>query len=111
MPSQKKIETLKMVKNEMKDYPIIGIVDMHKLPAKQLLEIRTKIRSEARIFMVKKRLIELALKESGVKGLDNLVQYIQGEPALLFSKSDPFKLARMISESKSLALAKAGDVA
>lgn len=111
MVSEKKIQTVKEVGEQLEKYQVIGMLNMFKLPAKQLYEIREKLRGEAVIRMVKKRLITLILKECKLKGLDKLEEHIQGEPAFLFSNTDPFKLARIISESKSPATAKPGDIA
>lgn len=111
MVSEKKKQKLKEVKEDLKNYKVIGIVDMFKLPARQLYDIRNKLREEAKIKMVKKRIIKLALKECGLKNIEEIDKYVEGEPALLLSNSDPFKLARTIGTSKSKAPAKAGDVA
>jgi large subunit ribosomal protein L10 len=111
MVSQKKLQTVKEVSEQIKDYTIIGILNMHKMPARQLLEIRNKLRGETKIRMVKKRLFKHIFKEAGFKGLEKLAEYIQGEPALIISKSNPFKLARTITMSKSKASAKPGDKA
>ena len=111
MVSKKKIETVKQVTEMVKQHPVVGILDMHALPARQLHHIRSKLRGQATIRMVKKRLINLILKNSGLKDIETLTQYIQGEPALLLSKENPFKLARIIEESKSSAFAKPGDIA
>jgi large subunit ribosomal protein L10 len=111
MVSQKKIRTVKEVGELIRDYRVIGILDMHKLPARQLHQIRGKLKGKATIRMVKKRLINLILQNSKLKNLEDLAKSIQGEPALLLSNENPFKLARIISESKSKAVAKPGDVA
>jgi len=111
MVSNKKKETVKQVKSQIKDYSVIGILDMHTLPARQLHDIRNKMRGNAKIMMVKKRLISIILKESGVKGAEELSSAMTGQPALLMSKENPFKLARMIAESKSPAPARGGDIA
>lgn len=108
MVSTKKIQTVKEVKKLMGEYQVIGILNMHNLPGRQLHEIRNKIRGKAVIRMVKKRLITIILKE---KKLDVLEPYIQGEPALFLSKEDSFKIARVLQNSKSEALAKPGDIA
>ena len=107
MVSIKKKETLKKTIEMIGEYPVIGIIDMHKLPAKQLHEIRNKIRDEAVIKMIKKRLMFLAFKEKKMSALGEL---ITGEPALLFTKTDPFKLARVISKSKTKKPPKGGDI-
>lgn len=107
MVSKKKIQTVQEVKELVKKYPAVGILDMFKLPAKQLHEIREKLRGKAVIIMVKKRLIKLILEQEKVE----LLGYVKGEPALLFTEVDPFELAKIIQESKSLAPAKPGDIA
>jgi len=84
---------------------------MHKLPAKQLYEIRKKLKGHAKIRVVKKRVIKIALGESKLSGIEHLAEKMRGEPAMLFSKENPFKLAFMLNESKSTAFAKAGDIA
>jgi len=109
--SEKKKQTVIEVKKQISDYSVIGIVDMHKLPGKQLFDIRNKLRGEAKIRVVKKSLIKIILKEVKKKNLDTLTDKLKGEPALLMSNSDPFKLARVINKAKSSAMAKPGDIA
>jgi large subunit ribosomal protein L10 len=108
MVSQKKTQMLKEISGMLKQHPVIGILDMHKLPGRQLHDIRNKLRGEATIRMAKKRIIDIALKESN---LTELGPYLTGEPALLFSSSNPFKLAQKIMASTSKAAAKEGDIA
>jgi large subunit ribosomal protein L10 len=110
MVSEKKKKDLQDVKAQMKEFPVIGIINMHKLPGRQLHEIRNKLRGEAVIRMVKKRIITRALGESHAKGIKDLEPYVSGEPALLLSNTNPFKLARKIEKSKSKAKAKPGDI-
>ncbi len=111
MVSEKKKQQVKEVTAELKKHSAIGIINMHCLPGRQLFQIRNKLRGKATIRMVKKRLIMLALKNSKLDGIDGIVPAIKGEPALLLSNENPFKLARVIQESKSKAAAKPGDVA
>lgn len=111
MVSKKNIQDAKKLKEEIKKYPVIGILDMYKLPARQLFEIREKLRGLAKIRMFKKRVIERVLNETGFSGISELTKYLQGEPAVLFTKENPFKLAKIIESSKSTALAKEGDIA
>jgi large subunit ribosomal protein L10 len=111
MVSQRNALTVKDVSEQLKKYPVIGILDMFKLPAGQLHHIRGMLKGKAVIRMVKKRLMVLALKESGLRGIDALGDRIQGEPALIMTEMNPFGLARLIGESKSEAPAKGGDIA
>jgi large subunit ribosomal protein L10 len=111
MVSPKNIQTVKEVSGQLRKYPVIGILDMFKLPASQLHQIRRMLKGKAVIRMVKKRLIILALKESGLKGSDALSDVLRGEPALIMTDMNPFKLARLVDENKSEAPAKEGDIA
>jgi len=111
MVSEKNIKAANELKEEMQKYPVIGVLDMYKLPARQLFEIREKLRGMAKIRMLKKNIIKRALKEMQLKNISELEKYIQGEPAILFSQENPFKLAKIIDSSKSSAFAKEGDVA
>jgi len=111
MVSEKKKESLKKLKAEMKKYPVIGIIDMHNLPAKQLFEIKQKLKGKAIITMYKKRIIKLALKDSDLKDIKELDSFVQGEPAIIFSNENPFKLANIIQKSRSKRIAKEGDTA
>ncbi len=108
MVSDKKIQMVNELKKEARSYPVIGLLDMHKLPARQLYQIRNKLRGQATIKMMKKIVIERAFDNSE---LEEMSRYIQGQPALLFSHTNPFKLAGIILKSKSSAPAKAGDTA
>jgi large subunit ribosomal protein L10 len=108
MVSEKKIQTVKSVERQLDEYPVVGILNMHKLPARQLHEIREKLRGKAVIRMVKKRLIKLALKK---KKLSALESHVRGEPALFLSRENPFRIAKILQASKSEAPAKPGDIA
>ena len=111
MVSQRNVLTVKDVSEQLRQYPVIGILDMFKLPASQLHQIRNMLRGKAVIRMVKKRLIILALKDSGIRGVEVLEERLQGEPALIMTEMNPFRLAHLIDKSKSEAPAKRGDVA
>lgn len=111
MVSEKKRQTVKEVGELLKSHKVIGLLDMHKLPAKQLFEMRRKLKSHAKIRVVKKRVIKIALDDSKLNGIESLSEKMHGEPALLFSNENPFRLAVMLNESKSMAAAKPGDIA
>ncbi|MEM5797787.1 MAG: 50S ribosomal protein L10 [Candidatus Aenigmatarchaeota archaeon] len=106
MVSKKKIEQLQEIKEQIKAWPVIGVIDMLKLPARQLLEIRQRLKGKAKIKMYKKSLIIRAFNDMGV----DLKDAVQGEPALIFSKENPFDLAKLVAENKSYTKAKEGDI-
>ena len=97
----------------LRDYPIVGIVDLERLPAPQLAKMRKQLRGDVHIRLTKKRLLKLAIEQmKGDKpGVEQLLQYLGGIPAVLFAKENPFKLYKTLQRSKSPAPAKAGQKA
>ncbi|MEM2916462.1 MAG: 50S ribosomal protein L10 [Candidatus Woesearchaeota archaeon] len=96
-----------------KKYPIIGILNMHSLPAAQYARMRDKLRQNVEMLMTKKSLILLAfekLKETK-KGIEALEKSLPDMPALIFTKDNPFTLFKTIKKNKSKAPAKGGQLA
>ncbi len=93
------------------DYPIIGVVNMENLPAKQLRNMRAQLRGKVLIVMNKKRLIRLALEKSKKDNIKELEKYVKGMPALLFTKDNPFSLFKLLKKNKSNAPIKPGQKA
>lgn len=109
--SDNKKKVVKEFSDLMKEYPVFGALDVEKLPAKQLSSMREKLRGTALIKMTKRRLISIALKESGKQDAEKLEEYLQGMPALLFTKDNPFKLFKILKKNKSPAPIKGGEKA
>jgi len=97
----------------MKEYRIIGVVNMENLPTPQLQQIRAQLREQALLLMGKRKLIELAIDgiKDSKKDIEQLKSYLGGMPALLFTNQDPFKIAGLLRKSKSNAPAKPGQTA
>ncbi len=97
----------------LKEYPVIGIVDMEALPASTLQEMRAKLRGTAVLVMAKKRLMTLAFKEveSEKPGVSRLADYYHGMPALLLTRENPFRIARVLRQSRTPAHARPGQIA
>jgi len=110
-------ESKKKIVNEFSElvnsYPVIGVVDMENLPTAQLQKMRRQLRDKVLIRMTKRRLINLVLDNTKEKkkGIEEMKNYLTGMPALLFTKDDPFILAKTLKKSMSTAPAKAGQVA
>ncbi len=108
-----KKKEVKEISKLLKEYPIVGIVNMESLPAAQLVKMRALLREKVVIRMSKKRIMHFAFEEakSSKDGLEKLQEHFAGMPALLFTKENPFKLYRIIQQKKSKAPAKPGQVA
>ncbi|MBD3318788.1 50S ribosomal protein L10 [Candidatus Woesearchaeota archaeon] len=106
-----KVEQLNKALTLINNNPIIGVVNMQNLPARQLQIMKEQLRDKVTLFMTKRRLLRIAFQKSDKKGLDALEDYLQGMPALLVTKDNPFTLYKAIKKNKSPAPAKAGQVA
>ncbi len=107
---ESKTKTVNELKKLLNEYPIVALLNLENLPAKQLQVMKGKLRKDATIRMAKKNLIKEAFKESGKPNIDKMNEYLGGMPALLLTKENPFKLFKIIKKSKSPAAIKPGQV-
>ncbi len=109
IPKWKKDE-IKWIKESISSHPVVGIVNVHGIPARQLQQIRAELYGTAILKIARNTLIERALDESDEK-VRVLKEFVEGQTALLFTELNPFKLYRQIEKNKSSAPAKPGDIA
>jgi len=112
MVSEKKKQEVVMIKEMIEKYPVVGVIDLFKMPSKQLQAIRKSLEGNALIRMCKKRVISIAIKENKKKeNIEKLNKFEPKEPALIFSNITPFKLFKTFKKSKSKGYAKPNDIA
>lgn len=109
--SEAKKKEVEDIKRLVREYPIIGVVNMENLPALQLQRMKNQLRGIIFIKMTKKRLIYIALDQIKDENLLKLKEQIKGMPALIFTKENPFRLYKLLDKSKSNAPAKPGQIA
>ena len=108
---KKKKREVKELENMLSGHNVVGLLDMYKMPGRQLQKIRDKLRKEAVIKMGKKRMIKMAVNNLGKEDLKKLYEKDVKEPALILSNENPFSLFKKLKENRSPAPAKAGDIA
>lgn len=110
---KEKIDTVMDFAKLLGEYPIVGVVNMNNLPTKQLQNMRAQLRHTVVLRMTKKRLLKKAIEEikDTKKGIEQLEQYMEGMPAMIFTKDNPFALYKKLAKNKSKAPAKAGQIA
>lgn len=110
--SQEKKDIVKEFQALAQKYPIIGAVNMEGLPTPQLQSMRANLRqTDVVLKMTKKRILKIVLESKQKPGIEKLIPYLKGHPALIFTKENPFKLFKTLEKSKSPAPAKAGQTA
>jgi len=111
--SDEKKKIVKEFTDLMNAYPVVAIVNVENLPAKQLMTMRKNLRGKAELRMTKGRLIAIALEIANANkpGLAELKNHLEGMPAVLVSKESPFKLFKTLKKSSSPAPIKGGQKA
>ena len=89
----------------------VMVISVKGLPSAQFQDIKKKLRSKAKIQVVKKSLVNFALDHSGVKELKDLVPYVDDSTAMLFSDEDAYVISGILADEKSPAKAKTGMIA
>ncbi|MEW5936365.1 MAG: 50S ribosomal protein L10 [Candidatus Thermoplasmatota archaeon] len=108
-----KASALQQMVEAIKENPVIGIAKIGGIPGPQMQMMRHDLRKDLRIQVVKNNLLTLALRDAAKEkpGLDALVPSIEGQSALITSKISAFKLYKMLSDAKTKAPAKGGEIA
>jgi large subunit ribosomal protein L10 len=92
------------------DSQMVGLVNVEGVGAKQLQGIRDNLRGSATIKMARNTLMIRAIEKSSKKGIKDLIGYVVGPVVFLFSDQDPFALSKFLSENKTAAPAKGGQI-
>ena len=108
-----KKEEVNELKSLIDKYDVIGIVDLLNIPAKQLQEMRKSLHNKAVIRMSKKNLIDLALEDCNASknNIVDLSEHMEGQVAVIATEMNPFKLYKILEDSKTSAPAKPGAIA
>ncbi len=106
---QWKIDKVKEVMEEIKKYPVIGVLTLKSLPSSQYQSIRKSLIGKAKIIVSKKTILKRALNNAGGE-LSKLSEHVNEIPALLLTNLDAFKLNMLIEKNQVPAFAKPGEV-
>ncbi|MCL7410399.1 MAG: 50S ribosomal protein L10 [Methanosarcinaceae archaeon] len=109
IPQWKKDE-VEEIKSLIKSYPLFGLIGIEGIPAKQLQSMRRDLKDIAVLKVSRNTLVKRALDESG-EDVQRMVDHIDVQTALIFTDQNPFKLYKLLEQSKSPAPIKAGAIA
>ena len=109
--TERKRNEVESIKELVKKHKIFAVVNLEKLPASNLMKIKSSLRGKVILKYTKKRFIKIALDELGDVHLQPIKEKLIGIPALLFADEDPFVLFQLLKKGKSNAPAKPGDIA
>lgn len=106
-----KKEEVKDLKGLIKSHKVVGIANLADIPAPQLQKMRRTLKDSATVKMSRKTLMNLALNDCDKSNIESLIEHMEGQPALIFTDMNPFKLYKILENSKTQAPAKAGNIA
>lgn len=107
---QWKVDSVEKLASIISESKMIGLVNVEGVGAKQLQGIRDSLRGSAIIKMSRNTLMIRALEKSTKKGMKDLIEYVSGPVAFVFSEQDPFVLSKFLSENRAAAPAKGGQI-
>jgi large subunit ribosomal protein L10 len=95
------------------DKPVIGIVNVKGIPGPQIQKMRQSLYGKAILRISKIKLLMIAFEEMESKkdGIVDLIHSLDGQVALVATDMNPFKLFRVLEESKRPAPVKGGEAA
>ncbi|MDK2825424.1 MAG: large subunit ribosomal protein [Methanolobus sp.] len=108
IPQWKKDE-VEAIKELIKEYPIMGVIGIGGIPAKQLQKMRRDLKGKAVLKVARNTLIRRALEQSS--DVKDMEEYVDVQTALVFTEQNPFKLFKTLEKSKSPSPIKAGAIA
>jgi len=93
--------------------PVVGIVDIHGIPAKQFSKMRARLRGKVGLYVTKVTLIRRAIDAVAEDrpGLEGLKDAITGQVGIVTTDLNPFKLFKMMERTKTPSPAKGGELA
>lgn len=108
-----KVREVEALTVRIRDAPVVGIVNIQGIPAKQFQAMRRRLRGKVDIRVAKNTLLKIALEQAAAdrKGLADLTGALQGQAALVTTALNPFRLFKELEGTKAPAPAKGGEVA
>jgi large subunit ribosomal protein L10 len=111
MGKEEKAVEVEQLRKTVDEYPVIGIIDMFKLPSRPLQNVKKKLKEDGIIKITKKTILVRALQNSKKEGMQKLIENVPQQPAIFLTKLEPFKAYALVNKVKTLAAAKEGDIA
>lgn len=109
----KKEKELADITSLISKYPVIGVINIEKMPAAQMQQIRKKLRGRVEMKVGRNALISIALKNAD-KSRPNfgaMKEYVLGSCGIVACNTDTFKLLKEMNATKMKMAARGGEVA
>jgi len=107
---QWKVEEIANIKELVKSYRIFGVLSFEGIMADQIQSMRRNLRGSAVLKVSRNTLIDRAFDECG-DDVAKMKEYVSEQTAVIFTNENPFKLYKMLEQTKTPSPIKAGALA
>ena len=101
--SDAKKKEVKEIVKLLKEYPIVGLINIEVLPSAQMQKMKKQLREMMVVRMSKANFIKIAFEQvkEEHKNIEELEKKMTGMPAVIFTRENPFKICTAMNKSKS----------
>jgi large subunit ribosomal protein L10 len=112
-PTKWKVDKVEELSNQIASSHVIGIVNIHGIPAKQFSKMRARLRGTVGLHVTKVTLIHRAIDKAAETrpGLEVLKEAASGQVGIVTTEENPFKLYKRMERTKTPSPAKGGELA
>jgi large subunit ribosomal protein L10 len=110
-PAKWKVDLVNTIADEIKNSPVIAIVNISGLRNKEFQKIRNDIRKEAKIRVIRTLFIKRALEKSDRENIGKLIDLSQGQVALITTAETPKSIYDVLISKRTKAAARGGEIA
>lgn len=108
---ENKLKSVDGIAELIKKNKTFMIASIKGLPGKQFQIIKNKLKEHAKIKVLKKNIVIRAIEKANIGSLIPMKQHVKEDSALFFSDLNPFELSSILSDYKTPATAKKGQIA
>jgi large subunit ribosomal protein L10 len=109
---ERKVKIVNEVKEKLKEYDVMLVIDLKKTPSNLVHKFRKKFRKKwPEMKVIKNNLVRKAFEQSGLQMPEEMDKNLVDANMFLFTNDNPFRVALEISKFSMPAPAKPGDIA
>lgn len=110
IPQWKKDE-IENIKELIQSHKVFGMVGIEGILATKIQKIRRDLKDVAVLKVSRNTLTERALNQLGGESIPEMTRYLDNQTALIFTNESPFKLYKLLEQTKTPSPIKAGAIA
>ena len=108
--SAKKVDAIRKINEYTEKYSVLALSKIRKVRARQMMTLRKQFRDEMNIVVAKNKISKMGLKNRK-KNIENFIERITDQNAIIFTEMNPFKIQLLMDKNKVDLPARVGDIA